>query len=373
MLLPPADLTATLKAEAQRLGFALAGACPAVEPAGYSRLTEWLAAGMAGEMQFFDKRLDAYRHPSGVLAGARSLLMLALEYRTVEPTAAGAGQGRVSRYAWGTDYHEVIHRKLDRLKARFDELCPGAMARGVVDTAPLLETEFAVLAGLGWVGKHTLLLNKQRGSWFFLAALITDQELAYDEPHLSDHCGSCRACIDACPTQAIVAPYQLDSRRCIAYLTIELREAIPPELRPGMLDWVYGCDICQEVCPWNQRAPETSATEFLPRAGMNPLNLHELFFWDDAQFRGQFRDTPLWRPRRRGLLRNAAIALGNQRDPASVPALTRGLNDAEPLVRGACAWALGEIGGDQAQRALRERATFEPDTAVNEEISNAID
>jgi epoxyqueuosine reductase len=244
--------------------------------------------------------------------------------------------------------------------------------RGVVDTAPLLEREFAQLAGLGWVGKNTLLLNRSEGSWFFLAALLTDVELAYDSAHETDHCGTCRACLDACPTNAFPQPYLLDASRCISYLSIELRGEVPRELREGMGEWVFGCDICQDVCPWNSRAPLSQQAEFAPRIDSNPIDLIGLFELDDAAFRALFRHTPLWRPRRRGLLRNAAIVLGNRPMAAAVPALIRGLNDDEPLVRGACAWALGRIPHPTAIVSLRSRHAIETDLDVLREIDLAV-
>ncbi|HJT31881.1 MAG TPA: tRNA epoxyqueuosine(34) reductase QueG [Pirellulales bacterium] len=367
-----AELTAALKREARRLGFDLAGACPAVTPPGVERFEAWLAAGYAGEMAYLGHRADAYRHPRSVLDGARSLLLLAMNYRTRQPAEARAGQGRISRYAWGDDYHDVIHDRLKRLVAFFEAQAPGGRARGIVDTAPLLEREFAQLAGLGWVGKNTLLLNQRLGSWFFLAALVTDAELAYDAPHAADHCGSCRACLDACPTGAFAAPYVLDSRRCISYLTIELRGAIPTELRAGLGDWVFGCDVCQDVCPWNHKPPVTDEPAFQPSGDGNPLDLARLFELDDAQFRARFRHTPLWRAKRRGLLRNAAVVLGNQRHPDGLHALTRGLHDDEPLVRAACAWALGQYGDGPARAALLARAPRETEDDVREEIAAAL-
>lgn len=369
---PSLTLTDTLKQEAQRLGFDLAGVCPAASPPRLEQFRQWLEAGYAGEMHYLADRVEAYEHPRHVLDGARSIVMLATSYQAQAPTPPAAGQGRVSRYAWGEDYHDLIHERLTQLIAVHRRLAPQSSVRGVVDTAPLLEREFAQLAGLGWVGKNTLLLNKRLGSWFFLAALLSSEELVYDEPFAGSHCGTCRACLDACPTGALVAPYLLDARRCISYLTIELKDHVPAELRDAQGDWVFGCDICQEVCPWNRHAARTEARAFEPQPGSNPLDLVDLFSLDDDAFRRRFRHTPLWRPRRRGLLRNAAIALGNRPTEAAVNALRSGLNDAEPLVRAACAWALGRYDRPRAKEALRERFAVEADKRVLAEISSAL-
>jgi epoxyqueuosine reductase len=367
------QLTAEIKAKARRLDFTLAGVCPAVAPTGATRLAEWLDRGYAGQMEYLASRQHAYDHPRHVLDGVRSIVMLGLPYHAVEPQMPTAGQGRISRYAWGTgDYHDVIHAKLKKLVATLVDAVPGAKARGVVDTAPLLERDFAVLAGLGWVGKNTLLIHKPLGSYFFLAALLTDQVLDYDEPLAADHCGTCRACLDACPTQAFPEPYVLDATRCISYLTIELRDAIPRDLRPSIGDWLFGCDVCQEVCPWNHRAPVSDEPEFQPTTGTNPIDLAALFDLDDDGFRRRFRHTPLWRARRRGILRNAAIVLGHQRYAAAVPALVQGLHDAEPIIRGASAWALGQIATQEATEALRGRSGIELDKAVRAEIDAAL-
>lgn len=366
------ELTAALKGEAERLGFALAGACPAVAPPGIDHFEAWLGIGYAGEMQYLADRAEAYRHPSRVLDGARSILMLATVYRSAESEGPQAGHGRISRYAWGRDYHDLIHDRLHQLADFHHRLTPQAQVRGVVDTAPLLEREFAQLAGLGWIGKNTLLLNRGLGSWFFLAALLTTEPLQYDPPFEQNHCGTCRACLDACPTGALVEPYQLDARKCISYLTIELRGPVPRGLRTPMGDWLFGCDICQDVCPWNRKAPATEEPAFQPLAGMNPADLAGLFALDDEAFRQRFRHTPLWRPKRRGLLRNAAIALGNRPHPAALPGLLRGLNDPEPLVRGACAWALGRYSDPTARVALEERREIESDEGVREEIDSAL-
>lgn len=368
-----ARLTHLLRDEAQRLGFALAGICPAGPPPRLEAFRAWLEAGRAGTMHFLAARADAYAHPRHVLEGVQSLVMLAVPYRTAEPAEPEPGEGRVARYAWNADYHDLVRDKLARLADWLRQQTPGAAVRGVVDTAPLLEREFAQLAGLGWIGKNTLLLHREQGSYFFLAALLTSVELQADAPFAAQHCGTCRACLDACPTQALVAPYQLDARRCISYLTIEHRGPIAPELREAMGDWLFGCDVCQDVCPWNRRAPVTPEEAFQPAEGRNPVPLAKLFSLDDSAFRARFRDTPLWRARRRGLLRNAAIVLGNQRDPAATEPLLRGLHDAEPLVRGAAAWALGRIGGQRARAALAARAALEADAEGRREIAAALD
>ncbi len=355
------------------MGFSLSGVTPAAAPPGGERLDQWLAAGYAGEMHYLAGRREAYRDPGHVLYGARSIVMLAMNYRTADPATTTPGTGRVSRYAWGkADYHDLIRSRLDGLGQFLIDRVPAARVRGVVDTAPLMERELAQLAGLGWIGKHTLLLNRSVGSWFFLAALLTDVELAYDAQQATDHCGTCRACLDACPTGAFPRPHVLDASRCISYLTIELREAVPVELRRGIGDWVFGCDVCQDVCPWNSHVPASKEADFAPQVENNPLDLASLFDLDDAAFLARFRHTPLWRPRRRGLLRNAAIVLGNRPTPRAVPALAKGLQDTEPLVRGACAWALGNYREASARTALVERRGVEADGDVSAEIEHAL-
>jgi epoxyqueuosine reductase len=317
-----------------------------------------------------------------VLDGARSIIMLGLPYYASpsanpqsairNPQSAPPASGRISRYAWGTgDYHDVIQDKLKQLIAALQAVAPSTTTRGVVDTAPLLEREFAQLAGLGWVGKHTLLINKPAGSYFFLAALLTDVELTYDEAFTAEHCGTCRACLDACPTNAFPQPYVLDASRCISYLTIELRGPIPLELRSGVGDWLFGCDVCQDVCPWNHRAPQTDESSLQPAVDSNPIDLIALFDLDDEAFCRRFRHTPLWRARRRGILRNAAIILGNQRATAAVATLIRALHDSEPLIRGASAWALGQIGTPDVMGALQQRIAIETDASVVHELKLA--
>ncbi len=369
----PEALTRALKDEARRLGFELCGACPAVTPHGIDYFRKWLAAGYAGRMEYLANRAAAYEHPQHVLAGVRSLLVLGKVYRTVEPQAPAAGQGRLSRYAWGRDYHELIRQRLRSLADFHRRLTPDAQVRGVVDTAPVLEKEFGRLAGLGWLGKNTLLINRQHGSWFFLAILLTTAELDYDPPTQTDHCGTCRACLEACPTGALVAPGQLDARRCISYLTIELRDRVPESHRQALGHWVFGCDVCQDVCPWNRKPSVTDEEAFRPAAGTNPIDLIELLGLDETRFRQRFRHSPLWRPGRPGVLHAAALALGNRPVPQALPALVAGLNDADALVRAGSAWALGRYDDPAAIKALEARRRVEPEPAVQAEIVRALD
>lgn len=367
-----ATLSADIKAQALQCGFDLVGICPAVAPAGIEHFRAWLRQGFAGQMTYMHRHAAAREHPDNVLAGARSIVMLAVNYRTADPPEPGPLQGKVSRYAWGTDYHRLLRERLDRLAKFLRRRCPGCAVRGVVDTAPLLERDFAQLAGLGWIGKNTMLLNKKAGSWLFLAALLVDVELDYDQAHRADHCGTCTRCLEACPTEAFAGPYQLDSRRCISYLTIELRGGIPEALRPAIGSWVFGCDICQEVCPWNRKAPRAEEIGFEPRGESYPVDLMSLLETDPADFRTRYRDTAMERPRRRGLLRNAAIALGNSGRPEAVPALCRALEDSEPLVRGAAAWALGRLGTPDATAAVERRLEVETDREVRGELTAAM-
>ncbi len=368
----PHRLTAALKEEATRLGFDLTGVAPAIAPPEFDRFRAWLSEGNGGRMDYLAGRLGAYEHPRHVLAEVRSILMLAVNYRTVEPAGAVAGQGRISRYAWSSDYHEVIRRKLHCLADFHRQAMPNAVVRGVVDTAPLMERQFARLAGLGWIGKNTLLVSQEYGSWLFLAALLSSAELEYDQPSDRGRCGSCRACLDACPTGALVDAYRLDARKCISYLTIELRERIPPELREPIGDRLFGCDACQEACPHNRSTPTTKQNDFRPGPGMNPVELADLLTVDDVEFRRRFRHTPLWRGRRQGILHNAAVVLENRPQDSALSALIQGLRDAAPRVRAACAGALGQYVGEPSRAALRRQRVQETDPTVLDEIDNAI-
>jgi epoxyqueuosine reductase len=368
-----ASLSAAIKSEALRLGFDLVGIAPAVSPPGFPSFQEWLRRGFSGEMAYLPSREQAYSHPGHVLETVRSVIMLGMNYRTVEPAQVGPGEGRVSRYAWGKrDYHGLLRERLSSLASSIHRIRPGCRTRGVVDTAPLLERDFARMAGLGWFGKNTLLLNKRMGSWLFLAALLVDLDLEYDKAHETSHCGTCTRCLDVCPTDAFPEPYVLDARKCIAYLNIELRGPIPTELRVGMKDWLFGCDLCQEVCPWNRKAPQSNESLFQPRDDLSPADARLLLKLSPREFDERFRGTPLMRPRRSGLLRNAAIVLGNSGSPDDVSTLCEALDDEEPLIRGAVAWALGRLGGATAVRALQTRLTVEDNPNVLEEILSAL-
>lgn len=367
-------ITRNLKQSALALGFSQVGICPAVPPPGIENFYQWLDRGYAGEMSYLPDRRSAYADPHSVLDGVRSIMMLTLDYGSKAAETPSLGEGQISRYAWGEeDYHDVIHRKLRSLRQSAETLIPELRCRGVVDTAPLLERDYARLAGLGWQGKNTLLLSRTGGSLFFLAALLLDVELQYDEPFATDHCGTCTACLDACPTQAFPEPGVLDARRCISYLTIELREPVPTELRSGMGSWLFGCDICQTVCPWQSKARSSNESWTSPKQLSNPVDLLELFTLDDMAFRARFRKTPLWRTRRTGLLRNAAIILGNQKYEPATETLTRASVTEAPLVRGAAIWALGEIGTANAVRAVQDAASQEQDAEVREEIARILD
>lgn len=353
-MVAPSVLVDQIRDAATAEGFAACGIAPAVTSEGFSDLVRWIDSGHAAGMDYFQKRLDAYQHPSGVLPGARSVIALALPYDPRPPVPLGDDQisrGRVARYTWqGVDYHDVIHPKLKRLCRLIQETHPEANARGVVDTAPIMEREVAMLAGLGWRGKNTLLLNKTLGSYFFLACVLVDIELRADEPHASSHCGTCTACLDACPTDAFVGPHVLDASKCISYLTIENKDAIPESLRQGMGDWVFGCDVCQEVCPWN-RKPSRLANQPVEETDRDTTNettrgfmdLLALFEMDDEQFRTKFRRSPMWRTRRRGMLRNAAIVLGNIGDDSALPTLRTAAEETEPLIGEAARWAIDRI------------------------------
>ena len=305
MTLAAATLTESVKALALDLGFDLAAVGPADPPQHGAAFRRWIEAGHAGTMGYLERRLEERLEPQRVLPGARAAVCVALNYHQGEP--ADPSWIPVARYAWGRDYHDVMSPRLERLARHLAEAA-GANSRGYVDTGPVLERDLAARAGLGWVGKNTMLLNPALGSWFFIGVLLTTAELVFDGP-LADRCGSCRACLDACPTDAFAAPYVLDARRCISYLTIEHRGEIDPGLHAGMTGWQFGCDVCQDVCPWNRKAPVTREPDFHPRASYP--GAAAIAGMGDEALRTRFSGTPLLRARAPGLRRNAVIYLEN--------------------------------------------------------------
>jgi epoxyqueuosine reductase len=336
-------LEAHLRRQAHALGFELAGIAPAAPADGFDRLRDWLDRGFAGDMDYMHRHAEARRHPAAVLPEVRSVVMVGMSHLADNQELLSPQFGRIARYARGADYHDVLRERLNRLLAWVEGEAPDCCGRGVVDTAPLLERDFARRAGLGWFGKNTMLLNKRHGSYVLLGALLLDLELKPDPPHEASHCGTCTACLDACPTHAFAAPGLLDSRRCLSYLTIELKGPVPEELRPEMREWLFGCDVCQEVCPWNRKALPGTEPALGPRPDLVAVDLVKLLGYSEEEFRRRFRGTALWRTRRRGLLRNAALILGNRGDPAALPALRRALDDPEPVIRDAAAWAIARI------------------------------
>ena len=352
---------------ARALGFPLAGCAPIVPLDREAYLAGWLADGRAGEMTYLTTRSPERLDPRRAHPWARSVITLAWPYRPPPPPPADwrtTLRGRIAAYALGIDYHDRLRTTLRTLIASLAAEFPGETFRPYVDTGPLLEREWAMRGGVGWIGKNTLLLHRTAGSYFFLAELLTSLELdAVSLP--SDHCGTCTRCLTGCPTGALDA-YTMDPRLCISYLTIEHRSAIPVAMRPAIENWVFGCDVCQEVCPWNRDARDDAAAEFLSPS------LAELMTLDVHRYRLRFGRTAVTRTRRRGLLRNVAVALGNSGNPDAVPPLLVGLRDREPLVRAHAAWALGRLGGAGARYALDEARRTEVDATVVAEIVAAL-
>jgi epoxyqueuosine reductase len=317
---------------------------PAVAPGDYGHFRRWLDLGHAGPLEYLHSQEAARAHPGSILEGVRSVVMVAQVYGHRAPEGeAGPTRGRVARYARGGDYHELLWRRLEALLGWLEGEAPGVRGRAVADSAPLLERDFARLAGLGWIGKNTLLLSRRLGSFTVLGALLIDLDLEPDAPAAVDHCGTCTRCLDACPTGAFVGPYELDARRCISTWTIEHRGPLPDESAANLHGWVFGCDICQEVCPWNRKAPEAREPALLPRPEWTDPDLIALLEADPEALRRALKGTALARAKRAGLVRNAAYVLGTRRVAAAVPALSRLRDDADPAVRAAAAWALARI------------------------------
>ncbi len=375
----PAQITLTqqIQRRAHELGFALVGITPAERSQTLQRYRAWLENGYAGEMDYLERHLPLKEDPRRLLAEAKSVISLAMNYYTLDPPellAADPGRGQISRYAWGDDYHEVIRERLRQLvefiRQRFAETEPDC--RICVDTAPILEREYAQKARLGWIGKNTNLINWRSGSWYFLAEVLVNVQLTPTTEPLRGTCGTCTRCIEACPTDAIVAPNVLDSRLCISYLTIELKESIPAELRPKMGNLIFGCDICQEVCPWNSKATPTTESAFYPREGNLAPALLSLVNMTQAEFSSRFKGSPIKRAKRRGFLRNVLVAIGNWGARKALPALEIALSDSEPLVRSHAAWAVGQIGGETAAKLLQTRLVVEEEPEVIAEIQGAL-
>jgi epoxyqueuosine reductase len=343
--MPAEELSLAVKHRSIELGFDAVGVVAAQEATTYAPFLKWLETGHAGEMAYLERRRSAYRHPDGVLPGCKSLVMLLLSYKQSDRSTDKEGHGKVAAYASsGNDYHDRIRRLLRQLSDWLKRIEPSARCRSAVDTAPLLERDFARLAGLGWIGKNTMLIHPKLGSYTFIAALLTDLELKPDGPFVTQHCGTCRACLDACPTQAFPAPYQMDATRCISYWTIESRQVAPESLRPALGDWIWGCDICQEVCPWN-RKPIASQIDWLQgEPAVRQSDLVELLSIDQGTFATRYANSPMLRAWWSGWVRNAALAAGNRKLLSTRSLLTEHLKLPHPdSTQEAIRWALKRI------------------------------
>ncbi len=304
---------------------------------------EWLREGAAGEMQYMQRGEEKRCDPQKILPDAKSVVVLAINYwqgENATPKAFGAATGRVARYAWGDDYHDVIAAKLDKIDKFLRQF--GGTQKCYVDTGPVLERDHAAQAGIGWHGKSTMLLNEELGTWFFLAEVLTTLAIPADRP-ARDRCGTCERCITACPTGAITGPHRLDARRCISYLTIELKGAIPLEFRPLIGDRIFGCDDCLDACPWNRFAKVSNESAFAARKSTIAMRLRDYLKLSDLEFRALFRNSPIKRIKRRGFLRNVCVALGNVGDHSDLPALEQAALDPEPLIAEHARWAIEQI------------------------------
>jgi len=371
----PSSLSRLLREKASELGFDLVGAIPVSRSKTIDIYNSWLKKGYAGSMAYLERHAKLKEDPRQLLPETISLIALGFNYKTVDPSeqVLNAEIGCISRYAWGDDYHELIRSKLNVLE---DFLCrelnAGKLSRSFVDSGPILEREVAQRAGLGWIGKHSNLINWEKGSWLFLAELLVDVKLETELPFTRVDCGSCTICIEACPTEAIIAERTLDARKCISYLTIELKGSIPTEMRPKMANLIFGCDICQEVCPWNKDVPRSNEKGLQPRPENVAPHLIDLMKLDETSFNKRFRNSPIKRAKRRGFLRNVAVALGNWANVEAIPALCLGLDDEEMLVRIHSAWALGQISDLQAKTKLENAKLTEKTPEVLEEIEAAL-
>ncbi len=375
----PASFAGDLQAEAERLGFVLCGIAPAQPAPHHAAFTRWLAQGLHGGMAYLARERDisARADPRRLMENCRSVISLAVRYPAPAQLEIQSGYpfGRIAAYACSTDYHLTLPRRMGTFGDVLRRMTGiGELAiRSYTDSAPILERNFAQLAGMGWIGKNTCLISPRFGSYLLLAELLVTIELPPAEPFPFDRCGTCRRCIEACPTACIRPDRTLDAGRCISYLTIEHKGIIPRELRPKLDSWIFGCDVCQQVCPWNRLSAQQSFDPaFAPRFPPSP-DLHGELRLSVQEFRRRYADTPLSRPKRRGYLRNAAVALGNVRNPQDVPLLAEVLqSEPEPLVRAHAAWALGQVGTSAARTALSAARRHEPAPQVREEIALAL-
>ncbi len=369
------ELTDRLKSEAIRLGFDAVGVAPAVPPPGYPDFLRWLDSGHAAGMEYLRRKQAARAHPRSMLESVRSVIVVSVVYGQAASEAVpdSRTRGKIAQYARGGDYHTLIWRQLEALLEWLRLACPGITGRAVADTAPLLERDFARLAGLGWIGKNTMLIDRRLGSFTFLGALLVDAELEYDAPHDADHCGSCTLCLDLCPTQAFTGPYELDAGRCISYWTIEHRGAVPESSASALDGWVFGCDVCQDVCPWNRKAPPGHIAELDARPEWTNPDLLEWLSRDASQWRALLKGTALKRAKRSGLVRNASLVLGSRKLPEAAGPLAARLDDPEedPVVRASAAWALGQIATEPALAALL-RHENDLDRIVSDAVSLAL-
>src|SRR5438105_2422876 len=347
------ELKARLVSYAQQIGFDSCRIAACTAPTYATEFREWLRDGAYGEMHYMGRGEEKRCDPEKVLLGAQSIILLALNYfqgNAVHPPSQGFGvastaaatvkTGRIARYAWGDDYHDVIAAKLDEIDQFLRDF--GGDQKCYVDTGPILERDHAAQAGIGWHGKSTMLIDERLGTWFFLAEIVTTLELPPDEP-VPDRCGTCERCIKACPTGAITAPHRLDARRCISYLTIELKSSIPVELRPLIGNRIFGCDDCLDACPWNRFAQASRETAFSARRSTTGMLLRDYLELNDVEFRALFRNSPIKRIKRRGLLRNVCVALGNVGSLADLSALRRAASDPDELIAEHAAWAIERI------------------------------
>jgi epoxyqueuosine reductase len=355
------NLERLVKQKAASAGFDLAGIAPVHDFPELDNFPKWIEAGHAGEMKYLETRDESGKLMRASLKTAvpwaNSVIVCAINYNTAQPYSTeinDANCGWISRYAWGEDYHDGVLRRLRAVESELKKATPHARTWCYVDTGPLVERVYARYAGVGWVGKNTCVINQKIGSWIFLGVILSSLELSPDLP-APDRCGSCARCIEACPTDALIAPYQLDSNRCIAYLTIEKRGEIAEDLREGMGQHVYGCDICQDVCPWNRRARASSSSEFYPREGLFNPALEWLAEMQAEEFRTVFRGSPIKRAKLNGLKRNALIAMGNSGNARFLPVIEKAVNSDDPVLAETAQWALARCGTDTLVRQAHDK------------------